>query len=100
KKVDAAALEELNKILKSGVTEDELKLAQKSYLEEMKSERGKDGVLVGMIRSDLYLGRTFAYQVDLEKKIAALTVKDVNRALSANIIPSRLVIIRAGDFKK
>ena len=99
-KVDKGAFEELMKIIKDGITEDELKLAIKSTLEEWKIERGKDTSLVSELRSGLYLGRTMAYDVELEKKIAALTVKDVNRALAAHLIPGRLVIVRAGDFTK
>jgi zinc protease len=99
-KVDAAAIEELTKIVKAGVTEDEVKLAKKSTLEEMKAERGKDAVLASMLREGLYLNRTMAYQSELEKRIDAVTVKDVNRALAAHISSARLVVVRAGDFTK
>ncbi len=84
-KVDKGALEELAKIIKDGITEAELKLAIKSTLEEMKIERGKDASLASSLRSDLFLGRTFAFEADQEKKIAALTVQDVNRALAAHL---------------
>ena len=99
-KVDKGALEELTKLIKDGITEAELKLAIKATLEEMKIERGKDASLVRELRNGLYLGRTFAFDVEREKKIAALTVQDVNRALAAHLIPGRLVIVRAGDFSK
>jgi predicted Zn-dependent peptidase len=46
------------------------------------------------------LGRTFVDQAELEKKFAAVTVKDVNRVLSSYLTIDRLVIVRAGDFKK
>src|SRR5207244_8971358 len=92
--------EELAKIIKDGVTEDEVKLAIKATLEEMKLERGKDGALASSLRQGLYLNRTFAYEAELEKKIAAVTVQDVNRALAAHIQSGRLVIVRAGDFSK
>jgi zinc protease len=99
-KVDRAAFEELAKIIKDGVTEDEAKLAIKATLEEMKLERGKDGSLASMLRQGLYLNRTFAYEAELEKKIAAVTVKDVNRALAAHLHSGRLVVVSAGDFSK
>ena len=35
-----------------------------------------------------------------EKKIAALTPEDVRTAFKKHIDPKKLVIIRAGDFKK
>ena len=36
----------------------------------------------------------------MEAKMAKLTVKEVNAALGQLIQPQRLVIVRAGDFKK
>ncbi len=99
-KVDNGALEELTKLLKDGVTEAELKLAVKSTLAQMQLDRGDDATLAAGLRSGLYLGRTFAYDAELEKKFAALTVNDVNRALAAHLSPERLVIVRAGDFNK
>jgi zinc protease len=98
-RVDAAAQEELARIIKDGVTKEEVKLAITAILQEMHLERGKDAELASMLRSGLYLGRTFAYEAELEKKYAAVTVQDVNRALAARINPSSLVIVRAGDFK-
>src|SRR3954454_21095233 len=64
-KVDKAAIEEISKAIKEGVSEDELKAAQKGYLEEMKVERGSDSTLAGMLQRGLYLGRTMQYYADL-----------------------------------
>lgn len=99
-KVDQGAVEELNKLLKKGITEEELKLAKTAYLDEMKVERGKDASLASILREGLYLDRTMAYHADLEKKIAAVTVQDVNRAMAAHLHSDRLVTVRAGDFQK
>jgi zinc protease len=41
-----------------------------------------------------------AYVAQEEKQIEALTTKDVQAAFRKHIDPKRLVIIRAGDFKK
>jgi zinc protease len=99
-RVDKAAHEELARVIKDGVTQEEVKLAITATLQDMRLERGKDGVLAGMLRSGLYLNRTFSYEAELEKKYAAVTVKDVNRALAERITTGRLVIVRAGDFGK
>jgi zinc protease len=48
----------------------------------------------------LNLGRTFAHESDLEKRITALTPDDVKAAFRKFIDPKKLVIIRAGDFQK
>jgi zinc protease len=99
-KVDKAALEEINKVLKQGVTAEELSAAKQGFLEEMKVERGSDGTLAAMMQQGLHLGRTFDYYADLERKIAGLEFKEVNQALVAHINANRLVIVRAGDFSK
>lgn len=99
-RVDRAAHEELARILKDGVTEAEVKLAITATIQEMRLERGKDGMLASMLRRGLYLNRTFAYEAELEKKFAAVTVSDVNRALAAHVSLDKLVTVRAGDFSK
>jgi zinc protease len=99
-KVDAGAAEEIARLLKTGVTTEEFTAAQKGYLESMKVSRGSDSTVASMLQNGLYLGRTFAFTADLQKKIAALEAKDVNRALAAHINPNRLVVVRAGDFSK
>ena len=40
------------------------------------------------------------FQEEREKRIAAVTVDDVNRALRAYVTPARLFIVHAGDFNK
>lgn len=99
-KLDKGAHEELERIIKTGVTEAELVQAQKSIIEELKVSRGQDESVAEFLRSGLYLGRTYEYQAEMEKKLAAVTVKDVNRALAAHLSIGRLVIVRAGDFQK
>jgi zinc protease len=47
----------------------------------------------------LYLGRTFAYSKDREAMIDALTAESVRLAFKKFVDPSKLVILRAGDFK-
>jgi zinc protease len=99
-KADKAALEVLRKLLKEGVTEAELDQAKKGYLEELKLARANDSHLASTLRQGLYLDRNFLYYADLEQRMQALTADDVNRALRANLLPDRLVIIKAGDFQK
>jgi zinc protease len=99
-KLDKTMLEELNKMRKDGITETELREGKKAYLATLQQERGDDGRLADTLLNELYAGRTIAYYGDLEKKINGLTVEEVNSALRKHIDPKKLVIIRAGDFKK
>jgi zinc protease len=97
-KVDKAVAEELEMILKDGVTAGELEEAKKSYLLARKVRRSNDGQLAALLGDGLENDRTFAYHADLEKKIAALTPEVVNAAIKKYWDPKKLVIIRAGDF--
>jgi zinc protease len=98
-KVEKAIAEEVDKVRKDGVEEKELNEAKAAYLESLKVSRSNDHALASELSSELHAGRTFAYYADLEKKVKALTVDDVNAALKKYLDPKRLVIVQAGDFK-
>jgi zinc protease len=99
-RVEKAFAEELEKFLAEGPAAAELADAQKAYLESQKVGRTGDAALAGQVVGNLYLGRTFAHAREVEKRIAALTPEDVKAAFRKYIDPKRLVIVRAGDFKK
>lgn len=96
----AIALEELTRFVNEGPSGTELADAQKAYLESQKLTRGTDSAIASQIVGNLNLKRDFARAAELEKKIASLTVDDVKAAWKKHIDPKKLVIIRAGDFKK
>ncbi len=98
-KIDTAMAEELSRMVKDGATEKEVKEAKAAYLGQLKQRRSTDGQLASLIEDELFAGRSFGYYGDVEKKIEALTADDVNQAFRKHIDPTKLVIIRAGDFK-
>jgi len=99
-KADKAALDVVGSTLKDGITEKELATAKKAYLQELKVKRANDSGLATTLGAFLHIGRTFEFYDDLEKKVNALTVSDVNRAMADYLSIDRLVIVRAGDFSK
>lgn len=99
-KLAGVILEEVNKLLKEGASEQELTEAKDAYLKQMKIRRAGDEQLAALIQNGLYEGRTMKYYGDLEKQIEALTLDQVNAAVRKFIDPKNLVIIQAGDFKK
>jgi zinc protease len=100
KKADKVIRDVLANLLKDGVTESEVAEAIKGLLQDRKVGRASDAGLAGQLRAGLELGRTMEFAADLEKRLAAVTVADVNRALRAYITPGRLFIVHAGDFNK
>ena len=99
-KVDAAVLDETDKMLKNGVSETEVREAKKAYLASREGRPRLGRRDRRPARRLLSAGRTFAYEVDLEKKLAALTAEQVSAAFKQYVNPAKLVIVEAGDFKK
>ena len=99
-KVEHAISDEIAKILKAGITEEELAAAKKSYLEGQIVSRSSDSRLAGLLRGTSYLGRTMEFYEGLEKQVSELTVDQVNSALKKHIKPNRITLAVAGDFEK
>jgi zinc protease len=99
-KVDALVTEEVGKFLKDGVSLEELEGGKKAYLDAQKVERSDDATLAGELATGLFVGRTFQFVADQEKKIEALTPAEVSKAFGKVLDPKRLVIAEAGDFAK
>jgi zinc protease len=99
-RLEKAFTEELKEFLANGPSASELNDGKKGYLEAQKVGRTSDAAIAGQIATNLQLGRTFLHVRDVEKRIAALTPEDVKAAFGKYIDPKKLVIIRAGDFKK
>jgi zinc protease len=99
-RLEKAFFEELKEFLANGPSDAEVADARKAFLESQKVRRTTDAALAGQIANNLYLGRTFAHTAEQEKRIAAVTAANVKRAFAKHIDLKKLVVIRAGDFKK
>jgi zinc protease len=97
-RLQVCALEEVERLLREGVTADELGTAREGYLQSMKVGRSSDAALVGSLNGLRHLDRTMLWEADLEKKISELTPEQVATALRRHIDPKKLVIVNAGDF--
>jgi zinc protease len=98
-RVVKAAQEELERLLRDGLSAEELANARTGYLEALKMNRSNDIALSGMLSNLRHLGRTMAYEADFEKKVAALTPDQVLAALRKHLDPKKLVVVTAGDFR-
>jgi zinc protease len=97
-RVEVAAREELDRLLKDGVTSEELDKAKQGYLQARQVGRTSDQALAGMLSNLRQLNRTMAYEADMDQKIEALTPEAVLAALRNHIDASKLVVVVAGDF--
>jgi zinc protease len=98
-KVENAIREELALALDKGFTDAEVEAAKRSYLEARLLARSQDGGIAARLANYLYVGRTFAWDIDFEKRLAAATPAQIRDALRRHIDPKKLSILKAGDFK-
>jgi zinc protease len=99
-RLEAAFKEEMARMVKDGFTAEEVAAAKSGYLQSRQVSRAQDNELAGRLNNYLFFGRTLAWDEDLEKKIAALTPDQINAAMRRYIDPSKLIIIKSGDFAK
>jgi zinc protease len=99
-KVDAAIAEEIKEFIDKGASADELEGAKNGYLQSRKVARSNDATLAAQLAGALHAGRSFAYETELEKRLAAIQPDDVKKAFGKHVNPKNLAIIQAGDFKK
>jgi len=99
-KLEQAFHEEVDRVLKDGFTAAEVAEAKKGLLQSRQVSRAQDGVLARTLALDLYLGRTLAWDAEIEKKLAALTPEEIGAAMRKRLDPSRFTVVKAGDFAK
>jgi zinc protease len=99
-RVEKAIREELARAVRDGFSDDEVEAGKRAVLEARRLQRSQDRALAARLGNYLYLKRTFAWDVEFEAKIAALSTAQVNAALRKHIDPARLSVVVAGDLKK
>jgi zinc protease len=98
-RVERAIREEIERAVREGFTAAEVEAGRHSVLQARRLARAQDRALASRLASYSFAGRTFAWDVALENKIASLTPAEVHAALKKYIDPARLAIVMAGDFK-
>lgn len=99
-KLEAAFKEEIARMLKDGFTGEEVEAAKSGFLQSRQVSRAQDNELLSRFNTYLFLGRTYQWDADFEARIKALTAEQINAAMRRHTDPSRITIIKAGDFAK
>ncbi|RZA37480.1 MAG: insulinase family protein [Lysobacteraceae bacterium] len=99
-KVEAAIREELTRLVKEGITAEELRDAVSGTLTERQQARAEDGSIAGMLTDQLYYGRDMRFTAELDARYQALTLEQVNAAIRKHFKPEKLTVYNAGDFAK
>ena len=96
--LEAAFREEMEKVVTEGFTEEELAVAKQGWLESQQLMRAQDSQLAAALSQGLYFDRTLAFDAELEERVRALTLAEVNQAVRDRIDLSKITIVKAGDF--
>jgi zinc protease len=98
-KVEASFRDELAKTLAGGFTADEVAAAKKAIRDARTMGRTQDQALLRLIAARDDADRTLKWDEEMDAKLDALTVEQVNAAFRRHVDASMLSIVKAGDFK-
>lgn len=98
--VETAAKEEIAKALKDGFTAEELKSNMISWQNERKTRLGVDNTLMELVNTYLQYGIALDDYDELETKVKALKVDEVNKVLKKYLTLDKMTSVYAGDFNK
>ena len=97
-KVEAALREEMQKVVTDGFTADELVEAKKAWRQGREVDRTRDGSLARQLANYLAIDRNFGFDGELEAKVAAVTLEQVNQAVKQALKVEAFSVVTAGDF--
>jgi len=96
--LENAFVEEVERALRDGFTEDELQVAKQGWLEARQLSRVQDSSLAGALSQGLYFDRTMMVDDALENRVRELSASEVSRVFRERIDLSRMTFVKAGDF--
>jgi len=98
---EQAVREEVDRLLKDGLTDKEIADAKNGLLQERVLNRSSDGVVASTWTGFLELDRTFtSFSLAFEERIKSLTTAEVNAALRRHLDPAKMTVVIAGDAAK
>jgi zinc protease len=97
-RVVAALRDEIERAVRDGFTPQEVEAAQRGWMQQRNVARATDNQLAFNLHNGLFLGRTLAWDQQLETRVQALTADVINAAMRRWINPAAISIVKAGDF--
>jgi len=98
-KVEASFRDELRKTLADGFTQKELDTAKTAIRDARVLGRSGDTAILGLIMLRAEVDRTLDWDTQMDQKLAALTLAQVNDAFRKHVT-NDVSVVQAGDFKK
>jgi zinc protease len=99
-RVEQEVKEEMERVLREGFTDEEIRQAKQGYREEHLLARSEDGALAAGWVGHLDLDRTYEFNRQFEAHVEALTAEQMLSVVRKYLDLSRMTIVVAGDAKK
>jgi zinc protease len=99
-KVEKAYQDELGHALQDGFTAEELATAKAGFLQSRQMRFADDGSIANSLMSHLYIDRDLHWDEKFEGAIKSLNSEQIKSAMRRYIDPSKMIVVRAGDFSK
>ena len=99
-RLEASLRDELARLVRDGITAQELADAKSGMLTARQQGRAADANVAATIGDQLYFGRTMAFSGDIDRRIEQVTLEEVNAAIARHYRPEELSVFIAGDFAK
>ena len=93
-------MDELTRTLRDGFTAAELTAAKKALRDDRIGARSSDGGLLNLISAHEQRSRTLAFDDELDAKLQALTLDQVNAAFRRHLNAGQVSTVKGGDFKR
>jgi zinc protease len=99
-RVEQEVKEELERVLRDGFTDEEIRLAKQGYRQERVLARSEDGSLAAGWVGNLDLDRTYEFARGFESRVDAVTAPQLLTVVRKYLDLSKMTIVIAGDSKK
>ncbi len=99
-RLEAAFREEIERVRNDGFEAREIAEAKSGWLQSRQISRSQDASLARSLATQLYLGRTLAWDADFDRKVTALSPEQIAAAMRRHLDPARMSTVKAGDFAK
>jgi zinc protease len=99
-RLESAIRQEIARALEEGFAPAEFEDGRRALLQARQVARNSDAALAGRLAGYSVIGRTLKWDEGFEQKLAALTPAQVRDALRRHLDPSKLTLVKAGDFTR
>ncbi len=99
-RLESAFREEIERVVREGITAEELDAAKGGWLKSRRVDRSADAALARTLDNYLSWERDLSWDARLEQQVEKLTAQQINQTLPKYLNYAKLTIVKAGDFDK